>query len=171
MYAFTPTFQQHSMIKVQERNTFILFSKYLHIHMSNTFIHKRSWFWVFASARRAQQPGLRCQSFVLLDVVLLEAHGDPLGHLQVLLQTQLRAAGLKRQRALAATSRRPREATVQPQKTLTEGGRTSPRARNPACIHTTETTAELKAPHYEQVRILTALWLQTRSPSIMGTDL
>lgn len=42
-----------------------------------------------ASARRSQQSGLGCQGLVLLDVVLLEAHGDPLGHLQVLLQTRL----------------------------------------------------------------------------------
>lgn len=49
------------------------------------------------SARRSQQPGLGRQRLVLLDVVLLEAHGDPLGHLQVLLQTQLGAAGLRGQ--------------------------------------------------------------------------
>lgn len=48
-----------------------------------------------SSARWAQQSGFCSESFVLLNVVLLEAHGDPLGHLQVLLQAGLRAAGLE----------------------------------------------------------------------------
>ena len=44
-----------------------------------------------------QQAGLGCQSLVLLDVVLLEAQRDPLGHLQVLLEATLRTAGLRRE--------------------------------------------------------------------------
>lgn len=59
-----------------------------------THTQERIWFRV-SSARRSQQSGLRCQGLVLLDVVLLEAHGDPLGHLQVLLQTRLRASELR----------------------------------------------------------------------------
>lgn len=66
------------------------------------FIHRRESLvpGQFPSAGRSQQSGLGCQRLVLLDVVLLEAQGDPLGHLQVLLQAQLRAAGLRGQRAL-----------------------------------------------------------------------
>lgn len=47
------------------------------------------------SARLAQESSFSSQRLVLLDVVLLEAHGNPLGHLQVLLETRLRAAGLR----------------------------------------------------------------------------
>lgn len=51
------------------------------------------------SVRLAQESGFGGQRLVLLDVVLLEAHGDPLGHLQVLLETRLGAAGLKRHKS------------------------------------------------------------------------
>ena len=44
-----------------------------------------------------QQTGLGRQRLVLLDVVLLETQGDPLGHLQVLLEAALGAAGLGRE--------------------------------------------------------------------------
>lgn len=47
------------------------------------------------SARLTQQTRFGSQSLVLLNVIFLEAHGDPLGHLQVLLQAGLRAAGLE----------------------------------------------------------------------------
>merc|ERR1719419_1565021 len=46
------------------------------------------------SARLSQQSGFSGQSLVLLDVVLLEPHRDPLSHLQILLQARLRTAGL-----------------------------------------------------------------------------
>merc|ERR1719419_82920 len=48
------------------------------------------------SARLSQQSGFSGQSLVLLDVVLLEPHRDPLSHLQILLQARLRTAGLLR---------------------------------------------------------------------------
>lgn len=51
------------------------------------------------SSRLSQQAGFSRQGLVLLDVVLLEPHGDPLRHLQVLLQAGLWAGGLK-QRAM-----------------------------------------------------------------------
>lgn len=50
------------------------------------------------SARLSQQASFSRQSLVLLDVILLETHGDPLSHLQVLLQARLGAARLKHKR-------------------------------------------------------------------------
>lgn len=47
------------------------------------------------SARLSQQASFSRQSLVLLDVILLETHGDPLSHLQILLQARLGAARLK----------------------------------------------------------------------------
>lgn len=46
------------------------------------------------SARLSQQASFSRQSLVLLDVILLETHGDPLSHLQILLQARLGAARL-----------------------------------------------------------------------------
>ncbi len=50
-----------------------------------------------SSARLSKQSSFSSESLVLLDVVLLETHRDPLSHLQIFLQTRLGAAGLKQQ--------------------------------------------------------------------------